>query len=151
MFCTVTLVFSAVCLQRPEWVLSLSSCCRAFPFRSSGISWKILRWVQLPLLLLVSLYHYYYYYYKKREMLKSRHVVSLVARINSYKRLAWEPEGMRQMEHLDVGGMIVLKWIFKKYGRGLRIGPIWLRTGISNGLFWARYWTLCATKWAEFI
>jgi hypothetical protein len=39
------------------------------------------------------------------------------------------------LEHLGVGGRILLKWILYKFESGLWIGLILLRTGTSGGLF----------------
>jgi hypothetical protein len=49
-----TSALSAVCVQCPVWLFSVVTSFRAFPICCSGIFWIILRWFQLPLLLLVS-------------------------------------------------------------------------------------------------
>ena len=44
---------------------------------------------------------------------------------------------MREGGHLedpDIDGMIILKWIFEKWGGGTWNVSIWLRTGTSVGL-----------------
>ena len=51
--CTFTSVLSKVHVQCPIWLFFVV--CRSFLVCCSGIIWMILRWFQLPLLLLVSL------------------------------------------------------------------------------------------------
>jgi hypothetical protein len=37
-------------------------------------------------------------------------------------------------EDIDVGGRIILKRIFEKYGLGVWVGFVWLRIGTGGGL-----------------
>ena len=55
MFCTSPLVLSEECVQWPLWLFCILSWRYAFEVRCSDMFWMILRWFQLPLLLLVSL------------------------------------------------------------------------------------------------
>jgi hypothetical protein len=38
------------------------------------------------------------------------------------------------LENLGVDGMIMLKWIFKKWDEEARTGLIWLRIGTGGGM-----------------
>jgi hypothetical protein len=51
-FCTFTLRLSEVCVQCPLWLFSVVPWFHAFLLCWSDISWMIMRWFQLPLLLL---------------------------------------------------------------------------------------------------
>ena len=65
MFPTLTFVLSAVCVQCPIRLFSIVPKFHAFLVCCSRIVWVILKWLQSPLLLQVSLllsYYYYYYY-----------------------------------------------------------------------------------------
>ena len=55
MFHTFTLALPEVCVQRPLWQFFCGFLIRAFSVCCWGIVWMILRWLQLTLLLLVSL------------------------------------------------------------------------------------------------
>jgi hypothetical protein len=44
------------------------------------------------------------------------------------------PEGKRPPEDLGVDGMIILEYVFGKWGGNLWTGFIWLRIGTSSGL-----------------
>jgi hypothetical protein len=46
-----------------------------------------------------------------------------------------------RFKDLGVGGRIVLKWIFKKWGGEEWTALIWLRIGTGDGLLWMRQWT----------
>ena len=59
MLCTLTLVFSEVCVQCPIWLFFSPPWFRASLICCSGIVRVILRWFQL----LLFYYYYYYYYY----------------------------------------------------------------------------------------
>jgi len=43
-----------------------------------------------------------------------------------------KPEGK---ELIAVGGRVILKWLFKKWGCRVCTGFVWLRIGHSGGLF----------------
>ena len=53
-YCTFTLVLSTVCVQCPVWLFYVAPWVRGFLVRCSGTFWMILKWFQLPLLLVVS-------------------------------------------------------------------------------------------------
>ena len=44
-----------------------------------------------------------------------------------------KPEGRNHLRDLDVDGMIILKWIFRKWDVGMWTGSSWLRIGTSGG------------------
>ena len=46
------------------------------------------------------------------------------------------PEGMRPLANLDIDGMIILKWICKRYDGVAWTGLLWLRTGTGGGHLW---------------
>jgi hypothetical protein len=41
--------------------------------------------------------------------------------------------GKNHMEDPGVDGRIILRWIFRKWGVGVRIGSSWLRIGTGGG------------------
>jgi hypothetical protein len=57
-FSTFTLALSAVRVQCPIWPFSVVPYFRAFPVRCSGIVRMILKWFQLPLLVLTSFWFF---------------------------------------------------------------------------------------------
>jgi len=54
-FCTFTIVLSAVCVQCPIWLLFVVPSFHTFPVRCSSVVWMTLRCFHLPPLLLVPL------------------------------------------------------------------------------------------------
>jgi hypothetical protein len=51
-----------------------------------------------------------------------------------YRVLVGKPDGKRPLRRLNVGGRIILKWIFENKDEVVWTQFIWLRTGISGGL-----------------
>jgi hypothetical protein len=66
------------------------------------------------------------------------HVAHLGERRNACRVLAGKPEGKIPVEHPDVGGRIVLKWILEKQDGVVWTGFIWLSVATSHGLFSTR-------------
>jgi hypothetical protein len=50
-----------------------------------------------------------------------------------YRVLAGKPEGKRPLENPRVNGMMILRWIFRKWDVGVWTGLNWLRIGTSGG------------------
>ena len=52
--------------------------------------------------------------------------------------LVWNSDGLKtgdQLEHQDVDGTIILKWIYKKLDGVTWTGLIWRRIGTGGGLW----------------
>ena len=47
--------------------------------------------------------------------------------------LIGKPEGKRPLEHLDIDGNVILKWIFRKLDGDAWTGLSWLRVGTGEG------------------
>ena len=45
------------------------------------------------------------------------------------------------LEELSVAGIIILKWICKKFDRGARAELVWLRMGTNDSNLWMQRWT----------
>jgi len=50
-----------------------------------------------------------------------------------HRVLLGKPEGKNHLEDPDVDGMIILRWIFRKWDVGLWTGSSWLRIGTGGG------------------
>jgi len=55
-------------------------------------------------------------------------------RNGAYRVLVGRPENKRHLEHLDVDGFTILKWIFNKHD-GTGAGLTWLMIVTDGGLF----------------
>jgi len=51
-----------------------------------------------------------------------------------YRVLVWKPEERDTFEDPGVDGMIILRWIFRKWNGGASAGLIWFRIGTVGGL-----------------
>jgi hypothetical protein len=69
---------------------------------------------------------------KSRRMRWAAHVARILVKRNAYW---WESQDERDHEEdQDVGGWIILKWIFERQDGVVRNVSIWLRIGTSGGL-----------------
>ena len=50
-----------------------------------------------------------------------------------YRVLVGRPVSKRPLGRPDVDGRIILRWTFRKWDVGVRIGSSWLRIGTSSG------------------
>ena len=62
------------------------------------------------------------------------HVARMGDRGGAYRVLVERSEGRRPVGRPRIGGMIILKWIFKKWDGEARTGLIWLRIGTGGEL-----------------
>jgi hypothetical protein len=61
---------------------------------------------------------------------------------------------LRERDHWgdqDVGGRIILRWIFRKLGGVVGTGGSWFRTGTDGGHLWVRWGTFEFHKCGEFL
>jgi hypothetical protein len=56
----------------------------------------------------------------------------------SHRVLVGKPEGKRPLGNPDVGGRIILRWIFRKWERVVETRWRWLRIGTDGGHLWVR-------------
>jgi hypothetical protein len=70
---------------------------------------------------------------KSRRMRWVGHVARMEERRDVYRVLVGKSEGKRPLGDPGVGGRIILKWIFRKWGMGLWTGSSWLRIGTGVG------------------
>jgi hypothetical protein len=59
---------------------------------------------------------------KSRRMRWARHVASVGERRGAYRVLVEQPEGKNHLEDSGVDGMIILRWIFRKWDVGHGLG-----------------------------
>ena len=69
---------------------------------------------------------------KSRRMRWAGHVACMGEGRGVQRVLVGKPEGKRPLEHLDVDGRIILRWIFGKW-EGVKTGWSWLRIGPDGG------------------
>jgi len=50
----------------------------------------------------------------------------------------WRPDGKRPFGRPGNRWGIILKWVFKKFGREAWTGMLWVRTGTGSGRLWAQ-------------
>jgi hypothetical protein len=55
-------------------------------------------------------------------------------RRGAYRALVGKPEGRNHLEDLDLDGMTILKWVFKKLDTEAWTGLIWVRIGTDGEL-----------------
>jgi len=70
---------------------------------------------------------------KSRRMRRAGHVACMVERGDVYRVLVGKTEGQNHVEDPGVDGMIILRWIFRKWNVGVWTGLIWLRIGTGGG------------------
>jgi hypothetical protein len=54
-------------------------------------------------------------------------------RCGVYMVLVGKPEGKNHLEDPGIDGLIILRWIFRKWDVGACTGLIWLRMGTGGG------------------
>jgi len=57
----------------------------------------------------------------------------MVERRGLHRVLVGKPEGKSHLGDTGVDGMIILRWIFRKWDVGVWTGSSWLRTGAGGG------------------
>ena len=70
---------------------------------------------------------------KSRRMRWAGHVESMEEGRGVHKVLVGKPEGKRPLGRRDVGGRIILRWIFRKWEGVVGTGWSWLRIGTGGG------------------
>jgi hypothetical protein len=68
---------------------------------------------------------------KSMRMRATGHVASSLEKRKAYRILVGKPD---QQKDLDVGGIIILKWILAKQGGVIWTRSLWLRIWTSGGL-----------------
>jgi hypothetical protein len=57
----------------------------------------------------------------------------MVERRDVYRVLMWKTEGKRPLGRPRLDGIMILRWLFRKWDVGARTGWIWLRIGTGGG------------------
>jgi hypothetical protein len=72
---------------------------------------------------------------KSRRMRLAAHVACIGERryIYIYRVLVWQPEGRDHLGDPGVDGMMIFRWIFRKWDVGVWNGLSWLRIEIGGG------------------
>ena len=69
---------------------------------------------------------------------RAGHVARMWKKRDVYRVLVGKPGGKGPLEDPDMDGRKKLRWIFRKWGVGARIGLSWLRIGKGGGHLWMR-------------
>jgi hypothetical protein len=75
---------------------------------------------------------------KSRRMRWAGHVARMGEDTVVHRVLVGRPEGKRSLGDQNVGGRIILRWIFRKLEGGVWTGWSWLRAGTGGGHLWVR-------------
>ena len=131
----------AVCVQCPMWLFYVVLCFGTFPACSSGMSWMILRWLQLPLLLF---YHVCFY-----SLHALTYYFKVCIHILEYSRLlSWSNFYLVNLYHLET-------YMFLFHCHGLW-SPVYCYVVLSFFTCWFHntytlLWWLCSTDFGIYI
>jgi hypothetical protein len=71
---------------------------------------------------------------KSTTMRRAGHVARIGEKRKAYRLLVGNPEGKRPLESQDVGGWIILGWVFERCDGVMWTGLVWIKIGTGGEL-----------------